>query len=286
MMGDRPEIRPENGTIAAYLRDMAHLLEQQDADSFRVSAYRHAAQSVDGLGVPLAGILRDSGMPGLVALPHIGKRIGAAIAEMVTTGRWLQLERLTGLLDPETLFQTVPVIGPRLARAIHDTLQIDTLEALEIAAHDGRLETVSGIGPRRADAIRSALSERLGRRLRSARSVDGPSIADVLDVDAEYRRKAAAGSLPLIAPRRFNPSGEAWLPILHTNRAEWSVTALFSNTRNAHAVGKTRDWVILVFQKDDESEISCTVVTETHGPAEGRRVVRGRELDTITHYGG
>ena len=285
-MGDRPEIRPENGTIAAYLRDMAHLLEQQDADSFRVSAYRHAAQSVDGLGVPLAGILRDSGMPGLVALPHIGKRIGAAIAEMVTTGRWLQLERLTGLLDPETLFQTVPVIGPRLARAIHDTLQIDTLEALEIAAHDGRLETVSGIGPRRADAIRSALSERLGRRLRSARSVDGPSIADVLDVDAEYRRKAAAGSLPLIAPRRFNPSGEAWLPILHTNRAEWSVTALFSNTRNAHAVGKTRDWVILVFQKDDESEISCTVVTETHGPAEGRRVVRGRELDTITHYGG
>ena len=285
-MGDRPEIRPENGTIAAYLRDMAHLLEQQDADSFRVSAYRHAAQSVDGLGVPLAGILRDSGMPGLVALPHIGKRIGAAIAEMVTTGRWLQLERLTGLLDPETLFQTVPVIGPRLARAIHDTLQIDTLEALEIAAHDGRFETVSGIGPRRADAIRSALSERLGRRLRSARSVDGPSIADVLDVDAEYRRKAAAGSLPLIAPRRFNPSGEAWLPILHTNRAEWSVTALFSNTRNAHAVGKTRDWVILVFQKDDEPEISCTVVTETHGPAEGRRVVRGRELDTITHYGG
>jgi hypothetical protein len=39
------------------------------------------------------------------------------------------------------------------------------LEALELAAHKGRLAKVSGIGHRRAAAIRAAIAERLGHRL-------------------------------------------------------------------------------------------------------------------------
>jgi hypothetical protein len=40
-----------------------------------------------------------------------------------------------------------------------------------------------------------------------------PSVAVLLDVAEEYRRKADAGKLRKIAPKRFNPEGEAWLPI-------------------------------------------------------------------------
>ncbi|MCK4867230.1 MAG: DNA-binding protein, partial [Alphaproteobacteria bacterium] len=88
---------------------------------------------------------------------------------------------------------------------------------------------------------------------------------------------AAAGNLHKIAPRRFNPTGEAWLPILHTQRDDWHFTALFSNTARAHELAKTNDWVVLYFHTDHEPEAQRTVVTETHGPMAGRRVVRGRE---------
>ena len=52
-----------------------------------------------------------------------------------------------------------------------------------------------------------------------------PGVDLLLDVDREYRRKAESGALPKIMPRRFNPSGEAWLPILHTERGDWHFTA-------------------------------------------------------------
>ena len=102
----------------------------------------------------------------------------------------------------------------------------------------------------------------------------------LLDVDREYRNAATAGQLPTLAPRRFNPAGAAWLPILHTERGAWRFTALFSNTALAHRLGRTRDWVVIFYETDAAPESQCTVVTETHGPLAGRRVVRGRESET------
>jgi hypothetical protein len=46
-----------------------------------------------------------------------------------------------------------------------------------------------------------------------------PPVEELLDVDREYREKAAAGTLRTIAPRRFNPRREAWLPVLLQYRA-------------------------------------------------------------------
>ena len=106
----------------------------------------------------------------------------------------------------------------------------------------------------------------------------------MLDVDAEYRREAAAGRLRKIAPRRFNPSGEAWLPVLHARRGIWDFTVLFSNTARAHDLGRVRDWVVIYYHTDNEPEGQCTVVTETRGPIEGQRVVRGREAECRAYY--
>jgi hypothetical protein len=59
---------------------------------------------------------------------------------------------------------------------------------------------------------------------------------------------------------------------------------LFSNTQRAHDLQKTNDWVVVYFHTDSEPEAQCTIVTETHGPLEGQRVVRGREGDCIAYY--
>ena len=106
-----------------------------------------------------------------------------------------------------------------------------------------------------------------------------PSVADLLDVDVEYRHKAAAGLLAKIAPRRFNRTRKAWLPILHTQRGDWRFTVLYSNTALAHQLRRTRNWVVIYFQRAHEPQRQRTVVTETRGPLEGRRVVRGRESE-------
>lgn len=278
---------PENAALSAKLREYAELLAQQDADGFRVSAYRRAADVVATLSRPVSEILKAEGREGLIALPSIGRGVASALAEMITSGRWSQLERVRGALEPEKLFQIIPGIGPELAGRICENLHIETLEALEMAAYDGRLEQLDGFGPRRVQMIRTALAERLGRpRPRQlSKMQERPPVPLLLDVDREYREKAASGGLRKIAPRRFNPTGEAWLPILHTRRDRWEFTALFSNTRLAQELGRRGDWVVIYYHTGASPEGQCTVVTETRGPMVGQRVVRGREEECRAEVG-
>ena len=272
------------------LREAADLLEAQGANPFRVSAYRNAADTVRDLDEDVATIVEREGAAGLEKLPHIGRGIAAALVEMARTGRWTQLERLRGSSDPVQLFTAVPGLGHRLAERIHEELHIDTLEALEVAAHDGRLESVPGVGPRRAAAIRANLQSMLSRgrlhqRPATAHDVHAvPPVAAVLAVDREYREKAAQGGLSTIAPKRFNPTGAAWLPVLHATQDGWHFTALFSNTAQAHQLGRTSDWVVIYFYDDEHAEGQHTVVTETHGPLVGKRVIRGREAECRDFY--
>ena len=61
-----------------------------------------------------------------------------------------------------------------------------------------------------------------------------PTVELILQLDTEYRKKAEAGELKKIAPKKHNPDGETWLPILTTEREGWRFTLLFSNTAHAH----------------------------------------------------
>jgi putative hydrolase len=275
-----------NRRIANKLEEAADLLERQGANPFRVGAYRRAADTLGRLQRDVGQIAEQQGLEGLIALPTIGKGIAAAIWEMVHTGRWSQLERLRGSIEPESLLQTVPGIGAALASRIHEELHVDTLEQLEAAAWDGRLEALPGLGERRLRALRASLAAMLGRARPGAdrRPTDGPGVGLLLEIDRRYREAAEAGELPTIAPKRFNPSGESWLPILHHEQEGWHFTALYSNTARAHQLDRVRDWVVIYFYDSDHEEGQHTVVTETRGQLAGRRVVRGREAECRGWY--
>jgi hypothetical protein len=276
----------ENRRLAEALRRVARLLREQRANPFRVNAYWRAARTVEGLPRGVRDILAEAGPEGLVALPNIGWGIAGAIREWLQTGRWGLLERLEGESEPERLFQSLPGVGPALARRLHEELHVDTLEALEQALFEGKLDGVAGVGPRRREMIRSGLASLLGRAARQPPAPTGerPEIALLLDVDREYRDKARSGRLPRIAPRRFNPTGERWLPVLHTRRDGWHFTALYSNTPLAHRLGRTGDWVVLYFYDGEHRERQATVVTESRGALAGRRVIRGREAECLAHH--
>lgn len=275
----------ENHDIAARLEELATLLGEQGANPFRVRAYRRAAATVAEQQQPVSQLLEQGGEEALQELPGIGPSISRAIREIVLHGRMPMLDRLRGESDPVAVLMSVAGIGHELAERLHHELGIGTLEELEVAAHDGRLAALHGFGPRRVAAIRDVLAHRLARvRTPASRPVaDEPPVAELLDVDREYRERASRGELRTIAPRRFNPDHEAWLPVMHAERGARHYTALFSNTARAHQLGRNRDWVVL-YHDGGTGERQCTVITSERGPMAGRRIVRGREAECAEYY--
>lgn len=227
-----------NADVAARLEEVANILEAQEANPYRVNAYRRAAAVVRHQERPLTEIVEQQGIAGLDALPGIGESLSRTIYQLVKTGTLPMLERLRGESDPVEMLASVPGIGKKLAERLYDDLGIHSLEELEAAAHDGRLREIEGFGEKRIIGIRDSLANRLGRVRKPLPHTlsEEPTVSEILDVDAEYRRQAEQRALPMITPRRFNLKHETWLPVLHTTRGERHYTALFSNT--ARASGK------------------------------------------------
>jgi DNA polymerase (family 10) len=274
-----------NRLCAQTFERIAELLEARNANARRVLAYRRGAAFLRRSTVDVATLWQAGGSQALVELPTIGTALASEIAELLETGRLRMLERLEERASPQKMLTAVQGIGPTLAKRIVDTLQLNCLEDLEMAAHDGRLAAIPGFGQGRLKATRHALREMLSR---STRNIDRqqatpPDVTTLLELDEEYRKRANSGRLHRIAPRRFNPQQQAWLSVMHVDHDGYSFTLMYSNTARAHRLGMTRDWVVVEYRKDGLSG-RCTIVTETRGPDEYLRVIRGREGECHAHH--
>jgi hypothetical protein len=282
--------RLSNAAIASQLESVAELLEAQNANQYRVRAYRAAAATLRELPQPVYEILEIEGIAGLRRLPTIGESLARSIEALVYTGKISLLEQLRGETSQEQVLASVPGIGPKLANRIHEQLGIETLLDLQDAAYDGRLAQVPGFGTRRVRGVRESLAGRLRRppplsRTAPLQVANQPLVSELLDVDREYRLKATANKLPRITPRRFNPTREAWLPILHTERDGTHYTALFSNTARAHELGTFHDWVV-IYRDDHDGAGQWTIISAHYGHLKGKRIVRGREAECEQYYRG
>jgi len=237
----------------------------------------------------------------------LGRAYSAAACELLTH-RSMTGPTSIQPVDPWAEFATIPGLGEKLRDRVIHQLGVQTLEQLELAAHTGRLQTVPGIGPRKACAIGRAVAELLAqrRRARTAKTLPPrpsnppgaasepphasmsteaePAVAQVLIVDREYRRRARTQTLPKVTPRRFNPDGAATLPVYRVQHGNTEFKAFYSNSPTAHTLGRTRDWVIVLARRGTHT-FQYTVVTETRGSWCGQRVVRGRETECKTLYG-
>ncbi len=82
----------DNFIIAQRLIGMAHDLEGQRSNLYRIRAYRRAAETVLNLDRPVEEIVAEEGERGLRDLPGIGSSLSEKIANLVQTGELVTAE--------------------------------------------------------------------------------------------------------------------------------------------------------------------------------------------------
>ncbi len=134
-----------NEEIAHAFDEIADLLEIEEANPYRVRAYRNAARSLRGLGREVAELLADG--EDLTLLPGIGKDLAAKIQEMLETGKVRALDELHKEvpMGVEALLQ-IPGLGPKRVKTLYHSLGINSVKQLEQAVRAGKVRSLPGFG--------------------------------------------------------------------------------------------------------------------------------------------
>ena len=159
-----------NEDIAVIFEEMADLLEVEEANPFRVRAYRNAARTVRALGRELGDMLAEG--RDLTELSGIGKDLAAKIEEILATGHAKALDKLhkevpAGL---EALLR-LPGLGPKRVKALYQDLHIKSVKQLENAARRGRLRELPGFGVKTEQRVLEAIDAHRGGEKRFLLSV-------------------------------------------------------------------------------------------------------------------
>jgi DNA polymerase (family 10) len=186
-----------NADLAAAFEQIGELLELQQANPFRVRAYRNAARLVGELKIDLASLV-EQGRP-LPRLPGIGADLAGKIEEFARTGHLALLDRLRKQFPAGVAeMLRLPGLGPKRVRALYDELHVTTLPALARAARDGRVRQLPGFGARTETKILDAIdahSRRPQRLKRVAAAQYAAPLLDWLRQAPGIGQVAAAGSL-------------------------------------------------------------------------------------------
>src|SRR6184192_2091422 len=130
--------------IAGELEQIATLLELKNENPFKIRAYTNAARAIETFGGNITNFQDEEA---LSKIPGIGKSIALKIKELAATGSLKYLEELSaefpsGILE---LF-SLPGLGAKKIKALHDKLQISSIEQLQKACETGRVAELPGFG--------------------------------------------------------------------------------------------------------------------------------------------
>src|ERR687887_670497 len=142
-----------NRDVATLFDEIADLLEFQNANPFRVRAYRNAARRVTDLSEPLANVAADPERK-LTDLEGIGKDLAQKIEEVLETGSIGMLDELRSAIPGGVLAMVrIPGMGPKKAAALHKELGITSLDALKAACEADKVQALKGFGKKTQDKI-------------------------------------------------------------------------------------------------------------------------------------
>ncbi len=154
-----------NTDIESLFRKVADLLDIQNANPFRVRAYRNAAVTIGRLSENVADMVSRN--EDLTELPGIGPDLSKKIREIVETGRLRFLDNLEKNSHASfSELMDIPGLGPRKVKALYDALGISNIAELEEAARYGRIATVGGFGEKSQQNILKEIARRQERSRR------------------------------------------------------------------------------------------------------------------------
>lgn len=150
----------QNFAVAQMFDDIADYLEIAGENSFKIRAYRRAAEAIVAYSEPIEdaaenGTLRE--------IEGLGEATTAKVQEFLATGKVRYLERLRDEY-PRSLLELlkVPNLGPKKVAQLYRERNITSVEELIGAIEQGQLAGLSGFGPKTIENLRQSI-ERLAQ---------------------------------------------------------------------------------------------------------------------------
>jgi DNA polymerase (family 10) len=199
-----------NNDIAAIFDEIADLLEIEQANPFRIRAYRNAARTVQGLGQEVGELIKEG--YDLEQLPGIGEALADKMEEIARTGKCQALEKLRresgrGLVE----LLHIPGLGPKRVSALYHELDIQTPQQLLRAAKDGRLRQLHGFGEKTEHNLLDMLQAHAGQERRFKLAVaaqyantlvaylrDSKDVVEIVVAGSFRRCKETVGDLDIL----------------------------------------------------------------------------------------
>jgi DNA polymerase (family 10) len=156
------------------LRELAELtmLEEGDAQSFRVRAYESAAQAIAAQATDLGKLTAKE----LQKIEGIGKSTAAKIRELLEVGRVEKVERLRKKHPASVVaLLRLPGLGPKAVNKLRAELGVESVEELRSALADRKVRALPGFGEKSEEKLAAALA-----RLEQQGSLDRTPISVAL----------------------------------------------------------------------------------------------------------
>ena len=203
-----------NSEIAGMFNRLADLLEIEEANPFRVRAYRNAARTVGGYSRNMADMVKEG--KDLSELPEIGKDLARKIQTLVETGK-LPLLKEVEARTPAALSDLMKIegLGPKRVKILYKELDIHSIEDLKRAARNGRIRELEGFGEKTEELIKQRIERYSGAEQRIkliiAQDIATPlleylknskGVKQITIAGSYRRRKETVGDLDILVSAR------------------------------------------------------------------------------------
>lgn len=197
-----------NAEVAAKLLETRTLMEMAGESFYKYMAYEKAAASVEN-AAPLADLISAGEH---LKLPGVGKSIGAAIVQLLTTGTSDHLDQLHQRF-PASILEVLAVsgIGVKTAAALFTDYGIASLSDLETAIASNALDGVPRLGRKTIDNWKRGILAYRGRLRRTPLAEaliianeamsyvrEGPPVDRLLPAGSVRRQEVTVGDVDLV----------------------------------------------------------------------------------------
>lgn len=189
--------RFSNEEIARMLYEMSVFYEMQGVD-FKPRAYERAAHGVESCADSVQDLYLEHGSKAIVHIPGVGARIAEHLAELFTTGHFVEYEDFRRATPVDVAGLTaVQGVGPQTIKTLWETLHVRNVADLEKAARAHKVSAIPHFGKLTEDKILKSIDflRRSGKRpLLGFVAADVARLQHLLERIPGVQRVAVAGS--------------------------------------------------------------------------------------------